>query len=99
MACALGYHGFNCNKICPPGYYGDQCAGSCFPNCSIRTCHHVHGCLKINTEKSEPKISAITQRSPITSRSLNLEESNLETLNISKYNEKYFLGCISSRSG
>lgn len=44
-------------------------------------------------------ITAITQRSPLTSRSLNFEEKNLETLNISKYNNKYFLDCISSRSG
>ncbi|XP_078332061.1 uncharacterized protein LOC144625360 isoform X3 [Crassostrea virginica] len=83
MACGLGYYGLNCNSICPPGYYGDQCAGLCFPKCSNTTCHHVHGCLESNTEKLEDKISAITQRSPKASRSLKLEESNLETLNIS----------------
>ena len=40
----------NCINTCPPGLYGDECGGLCFPNFSNSTCHHVHGRLESNTE-------------------------------------------------
>lgn len=43
-ACRDGYFGSSCNP-CPPGFYGAECAGRCFPECPDADCDSVSGCL------------------------------------------------------
>lgn len=50
-ACQDGYFGSSCNP-CPPGFYGAECAGRCFPECADVDCDSVSGCLN-NTGKGK----------------------------------------------
>lgn len=43
-ACKKGFYGIYCNDPCPPGAFGTECAGRCFPECDDEDCDHVDGC-------------------------------------------------------
>lgn len=43
-ACKEGYYGLYCNNPCPPGTFGAECAGRCYPECGNKDCDHIRGC-------------------------------------------------------
>lgn len=42
--CKEGYYGNYCDEPCPPGSFGVECGGRCFPKCTKEDCHHISGC-------------------------------------------------------
>lgn len=57
-ACRDGYFGSSCNP-CPPGFYGVECAGRCFPECADVDCDSVSGCLNNTGKRKNTKYSLI----------------------------------------